>query len=343
LAAVHDEAIDVAVRIAWQSDVSEAVRAREELVLRGDLRQLAASVRSLDAQFLQKVAEQKRLTETVAAQEMLVATLTERVSMRVILEAKQAGAKAAVINAQEPLQIQQTALATQKGQLAEATAGAEVLLQERQKLIETFRAENGQRLADAERQIDDYAQKLAKAAVKLEHMTIKSPIGGIALGLSVTTLGQVVIPGEELMRIVPDGIGLEIEAYVENKDIGFIQPGQPAIIKIESFPFTRYGVLNATVVRVAHDAIPEPDAQSVEGNPSKGTKSNFFGGAQRTQNLVFPVTLVPVHTTMNIDGAEIPLRPGMSATAEVKTGRRRILEYVFSPLVETVSKSMKER
>jgi hemolysin D len=343
LGAVEADRVDTETKVAWPSEIPEAMRAREDLVLRGDLRQLAVNVKSLDAQLFQKKAEQKRLAETMAAQQVLIATLSERVTMRSTLQATQAGTKAAVIDAQETLQIQETALATQKGQLAEAIAAAEVLTQERLKAIETFKAENGQKLADAGRQIDDYAQKTAKTGAKLSHMTIKSPAGGVVLGLSVTTLGQVVSPSEEIMRIVPDGTGLEIEAYVENKDIGFVAAGQPAIVKIESFPFTRYGVLDAKVVRVAHDAIPEPDTQTVEGNPAKTTKSSFFGGAQRTQNLVFPVTLTLSRLSMDIDGAPVALRPGMAASVEVKTGKRRILEYVFSPLVETVSKSMKER
>ena len=111
-----------------------------------------------------------------------------------------------------------------------------MLIQDRQKAIETFKAENGQKLADAERQIDDYSQKVAKTSVKLDHMTIKSPIDGVVLGLSVTTLNQVLNPSEEIMRIVPDGSDLEIEAYVENKDIGFIEAGQPAIVKISPSP-----------------------------------------------------------------------------------------------------------
>jgi HlyD family type I secretion membrane fusion protein len=202
-------------------------------------------------------------------------------------------------------------------------------------------AENAQRQGAAERQIDDFSQKEAKTAAKLGDMTIASPIGGIVLGLSVTTLGQVVNPSEETMRAVPDGT--EIEAYVENKDVGFVEPGQAATVKTESFPFTRYGVLDATVIRVAHDAIPEPGAQTAEGNPAKTTKQSYFGGAQRTQNLVFPVTLSLRKTSMDIDGAQIPLRPGMTAPVEVKTGKRRILEYLFSPLVQTVSSAMRER
>ena len=229
--------------IDWPEDIPPPKRAREELVLLGDLRQLAVGVKSLEAQLTQKKAEQKRLTETIAAQQTLIATLQERVTMRSTLQATQSGTKSAVIDAQETLQIQETALATQKGQLAEALAAADVLAQERQKAIETFKADNGQKLAEAERQMDDYAQKAAKTGAKLDHMTIKSPIAGVVIGLSVTTLGQVVNPSEEIMRIVPDGSDLEIEAYVENKDIGFVEAGQPAIVKIESFPFTRYGVL----------------------------------------------------------------------------------------------------
>jgi hemolysin D len=343
LSAVQGPRVETAAMIDWPEAIPAAMRAREERVLGGDLRQLGASVKSLDAQIIQKKAEQKRLEETIAAQQALIATLQERVNMRTILEATQAGSKAAVIDAKETLQVQQTALATQKGQLAEALAAAEVLVQDREKAIESFKAENGQKLADAERQIDDFAQKEAKTAAKLGHMTIASPIGGMVLGLSVTTVGQVVNPSEEIMRIVPDGTGLEIEAYLENKDIGFVEPGQAAIVKIESFPFTRYGVLDAAVLRVAHDAIPEPDAQTVEGNPAKTTKSSYFGGAQRTQNLVFPVTLSLARTSMDIDGVSIQLRPGMAAAIEVKTGKRRILEYLFSPLVQTVSSAMRER
>lgn len=343
LKAIEAESIGAQAGIEWPEDIPPAMRSREELVLSGDLGQLSANVKSLDAQLAQKRAEQKRLAETIAAQETLIATLQERVNMRATLEADKTGSKAAVIDAKETLQIQQTALATQKGQLAESLAAAEVLVQEREKALASFKADNGQKLAEAERQIDDFSQKVAKTGAKLDHMTIRSPTGGTVLGLSVTTLGQVLSPSEEIMRIVPDGSELEIEAYVENKDIGFVEAGQPAIVKIESFPFTRYGVLEATVVRVARDAIPEPDATSVEGNPAKTTKQSFFGGAQRTQNLVFPVTLRPARKTMEVDGAEIALRPGMAVTAEVKTGKRRILEYVFSPLVQTVSSAMKER
>ena len=161
--------------------------------------------------------------------------------------------------------------------------------------------------------------------------------------LTVASAGQVVSVGEEVMRIVPNDATLEIEAYLENKDIGFVKPGQEAVVKIESFPFTRYGTATATVTRVSKDAIPEQDAQQIEGDPGKSTKSTGFAGAQRTQNLVFPATLVPTHDWVDVEGQQVPILPGMAVTVEIRTGSRRILEYLLSPLVETHSKAMKER
>ena len=77
--------------------------------------------------------------------------------------------------------------------------------------------------------------------------------------------------------------------------------------------------------------------------PTKSKKDTFLGGAQRTQNLVFQVLLRTSRDYMTIENAKIPLTPGMAVTAEIKTGKRRIINYVFSPLVEITSRAMKER
>lgn len=329
--------------IAWPADVPESLRLREERVLRGDLAQLNAALESLDAQLKQKKEETRRLQATIGAQEALIAMLEQRVTMRKNLLARNSAPKAAVIDAMETLLTQQTALASQKGQLAEARAAAEVLVKEQRKAVDAFFAENNQKLAEAERQIDDLDQKFVKAREKTGHMILRSPISGTVLGLTVTTKNQVLTTSEELMRIAPDDATLEIECYLQNKDVGFVKPGQTAVVKIESFPFTRYGVLDAHVKRVARDAIPESDAQTIEGNPSRAPKSHTFAGAQRIQNLVFPVTLVADQNSMNIDGVDVPLAPGMAVSVEVRTGKRRILEYLFSPLVETASRALKER
>jgi len=329
--------------VAWPGDIPKAIQIREERVLTGDLAQLHSQITSLAAQRAQKEAERDRLLATIKAQETLIATLQERVEMRQTLVSRGAGSRGSVLDALQELQLQQTSLTGQVGQEKESEANIVVLSDEIAKAFETFIAENTQKLAEAEKQADSTEGKLIKARVRTGHVTLKSPIDGMVQALSISTVGQVITTGEEVMRIVPDGSALEIECYLLNKDIGFVRPGQEAIAKIESFPFTRFGSIDATVLKVAHDAIPEPDAQQIEGDPSKSTRSLGFAGTERLQNLVFPVTLSPQSSKMTVDGIAIPLSPGMTVSVEIKTGQRRILEYLFSPLVEVAAKAMKER
>jgi len=334
---------DPTPEIPWAADTPPALRLREQRVLTADFGQLAAGLGSLEAQHAQKEAERDQLLKTIDTQKNLVATLQERVDMRTQLVAERAGAKAAVIDATETLQYQITQLAIQQGQLASASRALDVIDKDKQKAIEAFLADNAEKLSEAERQAEDLEQKLAKAESAIEHLTLRAPISGTVQASALTTIGQVVTSGQEIMRIVPENAGLEIEVYVLNKDIGFVKAGQEAVVKVESFPFTQYGVISAKVTRVARDAIPEPEATQNEGDPARSANSSAFAGAQRTQNLVFPVTLQPDVANIGIEGREVPLSSGMAATVEIKTGSRRILEFVFSPLVEVVGSSMRER
>ena len=97
------------------------------------------------------------------------------------------------------------------------------------------------------------------------------------------------------------------------------------------------------MIRVATDAIPEPDASAIEGDPTRVSRTAGFADGERTQNLVFPVVLKPDAETIAVDGLTQPLTSGMAVTVELKTGARRMLEYLFSPLVEVASKAMRER
>jgi hemolysin D len=329
--------------VAWPDVVPADLRAREQAVLSGDLAHLATTLSSLDAQYEQKQAEVARLEATIVSQTSLVAVQQERIDMRTILVQHETGSKASLIDARESRLVQATQLETQKGQLAEAKANLNVLDQNRLKELNAFVAEQRQKMADSSRQADDLGQKLAKARAKADHMTIRAPISGTVTASSVVNPGQVLQAGEEIMRIVPDDAGLEIEAYVQNRDIGFVRDGDKAEVKIESFPFTRYGTVPATVTRVASDAIPEADASQAEGAPGRAFRQTSAAGGQRLQNLVYQVALAPSATSITADGRNIPLSPGMSVTVEIKTGSRRILDYLISPIIETSTSSMRER
>ena len=343
ISAVEARNLTPHLTIAWPDTISASIRQREERVYTADIIQLGAQVGSLTAQRDQKDAERKRLIATIAAETNLIATLQQRVTMKSTLIEHNAGSRADLIDATETLQEQQTTLAQQQGQLAEADANIAVVNKDMRRAYDTFIADNAQKLAEAERQAGDFAERYAKAKARLDHMTLRAPIAGTVQASTLTTVGQVVTSGQELMRIVPEGADLEIECYLPNRDIGFVKAGDHAVIKIESFPFTRYGTIEADVIRVARDAIPEPDAEQIEKDGTRNPQSQSQAGGQRTQNLVFPVTLRPTRRTILVDGTPIPLGAGMAVTAEIRTGTRRILEYVFSPLVKVSSEAMKER
>ena len=201
-------------------------------------------------------------------------------------------------------------------------------------------------MAEAERLADEKEAERAKTAVKLGHMTLRAPVDGVVQALGVTTIGQVVTTGQELMRIVPANAAVQIEAYVTNDDIGFVSRGQLAVVKIDSFPFTRYGTLEATVEEVASDAIPAETANRSLSDPTKRSDEKaqkLAPSAQSMNDLVFEAKLRPRTYVIDINGHEVQLSPGMTVTVEIKTGSRRILEYLFSPLVEVAGTAMRER
>jgi len=113
---------------------------------------------------------------------------------------------------------------------------------------------------------------------------------------------------------------------------------------VEAYPFTRFGILEGKVTRVSSDAVPEPDAQQMESTITQNARSAVpTGNVPRVQNLVFPITISLDRTELLVEGRSMYVTPGMGVTVEIKTGQRRILEYLFSPLAQISSEAMGER
>jgi len=341
--AQSSDGLSVTAPVSWSDDVPVPMRQREEAVLNADLSQLHAQVLSIDAQADQKRSELQRLNTTITAQSALVATLQKRVDIRSSLSKTGFGSKTDVIDAEETLQRETAILVGEQGQVNEANSALKSLAADRAKQIQSFLDDNAQRRAEANKQFQDYNERLAKARNHLKHMVLLSPSDGIVQASSLFTIGQVVTAGQEVMRIVPLDAQLEVEAYMANKDIGFVELGQDVTVKVESYPFTRFGMLKGHVVHLAQDAIPLPEATQIEGNPAQASSTSIFAGAERTQNLVFPITIALDKSSLVAEGKTIQMTPGMTVSAEIKTGNRRILDYIFSPLAETASEAMKER
>lgn len=331
--------------IPFDASISDPVRRREEAVLVGDLGQLKSSRANLVAQLAEKLATRDKLTNSVQAREKLLALAKERVDMRTSLNDQGSLSRALVIEVLSQYEQLATTQVSERGQLIETDASIHTVQSKIEELISQFVADQGQKIAEAERKADRLAQDLIKATAKNERSTLKAPIAGTVQQLSVTTVGQVVNGGQSLMTLVPADGPIEIEAMIANQDIGFVEAGQEAAIKVEAFPFTRYGTIAGRIQKVSREAIDDREAQGLADPQSAGRISGASqAGAQgKTQNLVFPAIIRLERSTIDIDGKQIQLAPGMAVTVEILTGQRRAIDYVLSPLREVASSTARER
>ena len=331
--------------ITFPQDVTSAFRAREESLFQAEMSQYQAQIESLNAAIAEKSARNQHLKDGISARERVIALLRERLTMKETLETKQAGSHAAVLDASQPLEAEQRNLTDDKGQILENDAATVSLSRRIDQAKRDFLAQQNQHLTDALRRRDEVEQNLIKATDRAQRTRLVSPIDATVQQLAVTTIGQVVTIGQPLMVLVPADSPLEIMALVQNQDIGFVKLGQEAVIKVDSFPFSHYGTLKGSVVRISNEAIDSQeataasDASTLAGRPNQSALSTN----QRVQNLVYPVTIHLDQHVINADGKEVPLLPGMQVTAEVLTGNRRVISYLLSPLSETGSQAAHER
>ena len=220
---------------------------------------------------------------------------------------------------QERIEQQQT-LAIHQRQQQQYSSAIETAVQQ----LNTYRAEaihqTLTKIDENQRQINSLTQQLAQASDTNAKQTLYAPVDGTVQQLAVHTVGGVVTEAQVLMKLVPKDDYLEVEAVLENKDIGFVFQGQPAEIKVNTFNFTKYGVVDAEVADLTSDAIIDEQ-----------------------KGLVYKLRLKMQQTQMQIDGRTVDLLPGMAVVAEVKTGKRRLIEYVMSPLLRKVDESVRER
>jgi hemolysin D len=246
----------------------------------------------------------------------------------------------------EALQLYQTELTTQigeKGQLREAQAAMDAAEKKTHETIAQFIADQSQKLAEAARKRDHLAQDLVKAQAKSGRTQLRTPISGTVHQLVVTTIGQVVTSAESLMTIVPLDAPLEVEAFVLNKDIGFVKVGQAVVIKVEAFPFGRYGTIEGTVASVSRDSVSMRDATDAAAAKPSGKGQGAENTSTSEADFVYPaIVSLPRHSMM-INGQEIDFTPGMAVSVEIKTGQRRAIDYLLSPIREVVSQTAHER
>lgn len=177
-------------------------------------------------------------------------------------------------------------------------------------------------LTDGNKTASAAEQDQLKAESHSRLLMLTAPVDGTVQQLNVNTVGGVVPAAQPLMMVVPKQDHIEVEALLENKDIGFLEEGQGAKVKVDAYEYTKYGTISGKVTHVSHDSIKDE---------------------QDPQKLRYSVIVTLDKSALSVDGKEMPLTPGMTVNVEIKTGERRVIEYVLSPLLQHEHESLHER
>jgi hemolysin D len=215
---------------------------------------------------------------------------------------------------------QEADLATQRSRAREIRSALRETQGQRVSLTAELRRQMLDAIADGEQKSATFRQEIIKAASRQNYMRLVAPIDGTVQQLAVNTIGGVVTPAQILMLLVPTNHPIEIDAMLENKDIGFVSQNQHAEVKIETFPYTRYGTIKGKVAHISHDAVSD-----------------------EKHGLTYLARVQLAQSSMLVDEKSIPLSPGMVVSVEIKTGRRRVIDYFLSPLMQHGSESLRER
>ncbi|WP_308367426.1 MULTISPECIES: HlyD family type I secretion periplasmic adaptor subunit [unclassified Microbulbifer] len=301
------------------------VDAREQLpfqqsLLRGYFTDYLAESDLIDQQIDSKQQELDMSRALVRKAEKTLPILTERtasleklLSRDLVARDKYLELEQQRIDAEEGLALEQERIEQLQSQLRELDLQRSALLSK--SLYNSLSQQE-----ELERNITSLEKEYAKARLRNHQQVIRAPIAGTVQELAIHTRGAVLEPAQPLMQIVPAGSTLEVQAWVLNQDIGFVEEGQPVTVKVSTFNFTKYGIIEGTVANLSEDAVMDED---------KGYR--YLSSVRlNTQSLQLP-------------DRELPLRAGMHVVAEVKTGKRNIYEYFTKPIRESLGSSFGER
>lgn len=179
-------------------------------------------------------------------------------------------------------------------------------------------------------------EEVTKSARRMEFQKLRAPVSGTVQQLAISTVGGVVQPAQVLMIIVPDDATVVVEANIMNKDIGFIREGQPVRVKLEAFNFTDYGIVPGIVESISRDAI---DLNQLGSQ----TQRNDHANVPMQQGLVYAARIRLSNRTIRVRGRDQIIGPGLAAHAEIKTGERRIIDFLLSPIAQTIDEAARER
>ena len=221
-----------------------------------------------------------------------------------------------LVEAQGQLATRREDLAAKEAQKAEAE-------KRREQVDDDYHSEVLELLVQTRQQRDSLARELSQSETRKSRLVLTSPVDGIVQNLTVTSSGQAVNDNEPLMNVIPTGDKLIIEARVSNNDIGFIELGQEAEIRVNTYDFVKFGTLKGKVTQIAGDASEDP-----------GTEASNFN---------YVVLVRTDRTHLGPEPTDQPVLPGMQVTADFKLGTRTILSFLTDRVSQTAQTALRER
>ncbi|MDF0644870.1 MAG: HlyD family type I secretion periplasmic adaptor subunit [Nitrospira sp.] len=306
----------------------------QQQLLRDELSEYQARLQAALYVIDQRKAAIEQTKEDIRRLEATVPMETEKAeTFRSLLEF-QAATKMEYLQAEEQRIDKTQELAGQRMKLIQDRAALAESEKNYRVFVSEFQQTKQAELAALATKAASLAQEVTKAGQKAALQRLTTPIDGVVQQLAVHTVGGVVSPAQQLLVVVPEDHPVEVAAQVENKDVGFVQEGQSVEIKVETFPFTLYGTIPGQVITVSDDAVPldREKPSAVEPRPS-----------QAAGQLVYATRVRLERSTILVNGKTVNLSPGMAVSVEIRTGKRRIIEYLLSPLLKSLQESLRER
>jgi hemolysin D len=280
----------------------------------------AAARRALEEEIALAAAEEQMLAARLAQSEATLPLLQERSAALASLAARQLAPRLSWLELEEQRlhhSLGQDVLRAERGMSRARNANASERLAQ---LAAQTRAGWLAELEQVRTRLAVHAEAEQQNLLQRARLHVHAPVAGTVQDLALSTHGAVVGAGERLLNIVPEAVPLMVEAWLENQDVGHVRAGQTVVIKVETFPFTRYGTLAGTIAGVA------PDATALE-----------------REGLLYLARIHLEDDTLWVDGSRQRLTPGMAISAEVHLGTRRLLEYLLAPLMRHAGEAFRER
>ncbi len=316
-------------------DAPAAAIAVEEQYVRASIAEYEAQVASLQQQIAQRAAELTSAEVEINKLRLTLPLVEQSLEARRQLTEQGNFARLRLLEYEQQRIEHVQNVDVQLANAARARAAMTALEAEIRKLRETFGKTAVTEMVQARDKAQLAAEDLRKTTRRREFLQLRAPVAGTVQQLVVATIGGVVQPAQPLMTVVPDGAEIEVEAQVLNKDIGFVREGQPVRVKLEAFPFTDYGLVPGIVESISRDAI---DLSQSNGQPQRDEK-----GRPIQPGLVYAARIRLLQTSIRIRDRQQPLGPGLSVQAEIKTGERRIIQYLLSPITQSLDEAGRER